>query len=46
MKNILEGINNRLDDIEESISDLEDTIMETTQSEQQKEKQFLKKRTL
>ena len=36
MKNILEGINSSLGDTEEYISDLEDRIMEITQSEQQK----------
>ena len=39
MKNRLEGINSRLSDTEECISDLEDRIMEITQTEQQKEKQ-------
>ena len=34
------GINSRLSDTEECISDLEDRIMEITQSEQQKEKQI------
>ena len=42
MKNTLEGINSRLGDTEECISDLDDTIMEIIQSEQQKEKQMLK----
>ena len=32
MKNKLEGINSRLGDTEECISDLEDRIMEITQS--------------
>ena len=36
MKNTLEGTNRRLRDTEEHISDLEDRIMETTQSKQQK----------
>ena len=40
MKNTLKGINSRLGDIEESISDLKDRIMEITQSEQPKEKQI------
>lgn len=31
-------MNSRLDDTEEHISELEDRIMESTQSEQQKEK--------
>ena len=34
------GINSRLGDTQECISNLEDRIMEITQSEQQKEKQF------
>ena len=43
MKNTLEGINSRLTGhTEGGISDLEDRIMEITQSEQQKEKQILK----
>ena len=37
MKNILEGPKSRLDDAEEQISDLEDTV-EMTQFEQQMEK--------
>ena len=36
MKNILEGISSTLGD-RECVSDLEDKIMETTNSEQQKE---------
>ena len=35
-------MNSRLSDSEESISDLEDRIMEITQSEQHKEKQIFK----
>ena len=38
MKNTLEGINSRLADTEEGISNLEDRIMEIIQSEQKKEK--------
>ena len=41
-KNILEGINSRLGDTEERISDLEDRMIETPQSEQWKEKQIKK----
>ena len=44
MKNALEGINNTLGD-KEHISNLEDRMMKITQSEQQKEKQILKRRT-
>ena len=40
MKNTLEGINSRLGDTEEHISNLENRIMEITQSEQQKGKQI------
>ena len=40
MKNILKGINSRLGDTEDCISDLEGKIMEIIQSEQQKEKQI------
>ena len=46
MKNTLERINRRLSDTEECTRDLEDRIMETTQSEQQKEKQIKKKKTV
>ena len=42
MKSALEGINSRVGDTEEHISDFEDRIMEITQTEQQKEKQILK----
>ena len=38
MKNILEGINSRLGDTEECISNLEDRIMEVIQSKQPKKK--------
>ena len=40
MKNTVAGINSRLGDIEQHISDLEDRIIQITQSEQQKEKQM------
>ena len=39
----MEGINTRLDDTEEHISDLEDRIMDITQSEEQKERQIRRK---
>ena len=42
IKNTLEGMNSRQSNTEEHISHLEDRIMETTQSEQQKEKQIFK----
>ena len=38
MKNTLEGINSRLDDIKEQISKLEDRGMENTEVEQKKDK--------
>ena len=38
MKNSLEGINRRITEAEERISDLEDKILEITTSEQNKEK--------
>lgn len=41
MKNIPGGIN-RLMDIEESIHNLDDRVMESTQAEEQKEKGILK----
>ena len=37
MKNILEGINSRLDEAEDWISDLEDRVTENTQLEQENE---------
>ena len=40
IKNTLEAINNWINDTEECISDLEDRIMEITQSEQQTERQI------
>ena len=42
MKNILEGINNRLHKTQDYISDLEDKVVENTQSQQQKEKRIKK----
>ena len=42
MKKPLKGINSRLGDTEKHISDLEDKIMEITQSEEQKGKQIFK----
>ena len=38
MKNNIGGINSRLDEEEDQISDLEDKVEENTQSEQQQEK--------
>lgn len=43
LKNALEGMNSRLSYTEECINDLADRIMKITQSEEQKEKQILKK---
>lgn len=42
MKNKLEGINARLEDAEEWISDQEDRVMGSNQAEEQKEKKNLK----
>lgn len=42
MKITVQRMKSTLGDTEECISDLEDRIVEITQSEQQKEKQFLK----
>ena len=39
MKNTLKGINNRLKDLKEGLTDLEGRMRKITQSEQQKEKQ-------
>ena len=38
MKNILEGMNSRITEAEEQISDLEDRVVEITATEQNKEK--------
>ena len=38
MKNTLKGINNRLNDIEEWISELEDRVVDVIAAEQKKEK--------
>ena len=47
MKNTLEGINSRLGEAEDRISDFEDKVAENTQSDQQKEKKnFLNKESL
>ena len=40
MKNTLKGIDSRLDDTEANLSHLKDTLMEITQSEQKKKKNF------
>ena len=38
MKNVLEGINNRLDEAEHQIRNLKEKVAENAQPEQQKEK--------
>ena len=40
IKNFLEGINSRITEAEEQISDLEDKIVEITTTEQNKEKRM------
>ena len=40
MKNTLEGINSRLNDSKEWISDLEDRVVEITATEQKKERRM------
>ena len=45
MKNTLEGINSRITKAEEQISDLEDTMMEFTAMEQNKEKEWKEMKT-
>ena len=40
IKNILEGINNRISEAEEWISELEDKMVEITSEEQNKEKEW------
>ena len=42
MKNTLEGISSRLDEVEDQNSNLEDAVAENIQSELQKEKPILK----
>ena len=46
MKNSLEGINSRLNDTREQISELEDRIVDITEAEQKKEKQIKKMSTV
>ena len=48
MKNTLEEINSRLEDAEERISDFYDMVIESNQTEQQKEKRKIEgdKKTL
>ena len=46
MKNSLEGINSRITEAEERISDLEDKIVEITTTEQNREKRMKKLRTV
>lgn len=46
IKNTLEGINNRLEDPEEWINNLEDTVMERNQAETQKEKRIKNENSL
>lgn len=40
VKNSLEGINSKVDDTKELISNLDDRVKEITQAEQEKEKKF------
>ena len=42
IKNPLEGINSRITEAEERISDLEDKIVEITTTEQKKEKRMIR----
>ena len=46
MKNTLEGINSRITEAEELISELEDRVVEITATEQNKEKRMKKMRTV
>ena len=46
IKNTLEGINSRITEAEEQVSDLEDKIVEITTAEQNKEKRMKKLRTV
>ena len=46
MENTLEGINNRVTEAEERISELEDSVVEVTATEQNKEKKFLNEDSL
>ena len=43
MKNTLEGINSKITDAEEQISELEDRMVEITATEQNKEKRMKRK---
>ena len=43
MKNILQGINSRLNEAEDLISNLENKVAENIQSEQQTKKKLIKK---
>ena len=45
MKTTLEGINSRITEAEEQISDLEDRMVEFTAPEESKEKQILKNKS-
>ena len=38
MRNMLDGMNSRMEEAEERISDLEDRVMETNQAKQNREK--------
>ena len=42
IKNIPDGINSRLEEADERCSDLEDRIMESNQTEQEREKTYAK----
>ena len=46
MKNTLEGINNRITDAEEWISELEDKMVEISAKEQNKEKRMKELKTI
>ena len=46
MKNTLEGINSRISEAEEWISDLEDRMVEISATEQNKEKRMKKKKKM
>ena len=46
IKNKLDGINRRLEEAEEWVSDLEDRMMESNQSEQERKKNSKKKKKM
>ena len=42
MKDMFDGMNSRMEEAEEQVSDLEDSVMESNQAEQDREKNYAK----